>query len=98
VDDVSNTTLVPEVYFYYFSSLRRGRGKINLWLKATIDSLSRANQLELGSMGVREGKNWGAERNFSQFRIVPALPKKFSEETFQNCCRRGGGVVTKNSY
>ena len=30
-------------------SLRRGRGKINLWLKAAIDSSSRANQFELGS-------------------------------------------------
>jgi hypothetical protein len=35
----------------------------------------------------------GAERNlpFWLFRIVPALSKKFSGETFQNCCRRGGG-------
>jgi hypothetical protein len=27
----------------------------------------------------------------TQFRIVPALSKKFSGETFQNCCWRGGG-------
>jgi hypothetical protein len=40
-------TLVPEVYFYYFHC--EGRGKINLWLKAAIDSSSRANQFELGS-------------------------------------------------
>ena len=40
-------TLVPEVYFYYFHC--EGRGKISLWLKAAIDSSSRANQFELGS-------------------------------------------------
>jgi hypothetical protein len=34
----------------------------------------------------------GAERNFARlFRIVPELSKKISRETFQNCCRRGGG-------
>ena len=30
-------------------SLRRGEEKINVWLKAAIDSSSRANQFELGS-------------------------------------------------
>jgi hypothetical protein len=29
--------------------IAKGRGKINLWLKAAIDSSSRANQFELGS-------------------------------------------------
>jgi hypothetical protein len=28
----------------------KGRGKINLWLKAAIDSSSRANQFELGQI------------------------------------------------
>jgi hypothetical protein len=40
-------TLVPEVYFYYFHC--EGERKINLWLKAAIDSSSRANQFELRS-------------------------------------------------
>jgi hypothetical protein len=29
--------------------IAKGRGKINFWLKAAIDSSSRANQFELGS-------------------------------------------------
>ena len=29
--------------------IAKARGEINLWLKAAIDSLSRANQFELGS-------------------------------------------------
>jgi hypothetical protein len=29
--------------------IAKGRGKINLWLKAAIHSSSRANQFELGS-------------------------------------------------
>ena len=43
----------------------------------------------------------GAERNFPDFfGLCPRCQKKFSGETFQNCCRRGGGggVITKNSY
>jgi hypothetical protein len=40
-------TLVPEVYFYYFHC--EGERKTKPWLKAAIDSLSRANQFELGS-------------------------------------------------
>jgi hypothetical protein len=41
----------------------------------------------------------GAERNLPDFfRIVPELSKKISGETFQNCCRRGGEGIIKNSY
>jgi hypothetical protein len=35
--------------FIFIISIAKGRGKINLWLKAAIDSSSRANQFELGS-------------------------------------------------
>jgi hypothetical protein len=35
--------------FIFIIFIAKGRGKINLWLKAAIDSLSRANQFELGS-------------------------------------------------
>ena len=34
--------------FIFIIFIAKGRGKINLWLKAAIDS-SRANQFELGS-------------------------------------------------
>jgi hypothetical protein len=33
----------------------------------------------------------GGKKFARLFRIVPALSKKISGETFQNCCRRGGG-------
>ena len=37
-------------------------------------------------------KKLGGGKKFARlFRIVPELSKKFSGETFQNCCRRGGG-------
>ena len=35
--------------FIFIIFIAKGRGKINLWLKAAIDSSSRANQFELGS-------------------------------------------------
>jgi hypothetical protein len=35
--------------FIFIIFLAKGRGKINLWLKAAIDSSSRASQFELGS-------------------------------------------------
>jgi hypothetical protein len=35
--------------FIFILFIAKGRGKINLWLKAAIDSSSRANQFELGS-------------------------------------------------
>ena len=35
--------------FIFINFIAKGRGKINLWLKAAIDSSSRANQFELGS-------------------------------------------------
>ena len=42
-------------------------------------------------MGVREGKIRGAERNLPDFfGFCPSCQKKFSGETFQNCCRQGG--------
>ena len=42
----------------------------------------------------------GAERNLPDFfGLCPSCQKKFSGETFQNCCREGeGGVITENSY
>jgi hypothetical protein len=43
-------TLVPWFQrFIFIIFIAKGRGKINLWLKAAIDSSSRANQFELGS-------------------------------------------------
>jgi hypothetical protein len=41
------STLVPEVYFYYFHC--EEERKINLWLKAAIDSSSHTNQFELAN-------------------------------------------------
>ena len=35
--------------FIFIIFIAKGRGKINLWLKAAIDSSTRANQFELGS-------------------------------------------------
>ena len=35
--------------FIFIIFIAKGIGKINLWLKAAIDSSSRANQFELGS-------------------------------------------------
>jgi hypothetical protein len=35
--------------FIFIIFIAKGGGKINLWLKAAIDSSSRANQFELGS-------------------------------------------------
>ena len=35
--------------FIFIIFIAKGRGKINLWLKAAIDSSSRANQFKLGS-------------------------------------------------
>ena len=35
--------------FIFIIFIAKGRGKINLWLKAAIDSSSRTNQFELGS-------------------------------------------------
>jgi hypothetical protein len=35
--------------FIFIIFIAKGRGKINLWLKAAIGSSSRANQFELGS-------------------------------------------------
>ena len=35
--------------FVFIIFIAKGGGKINLWLKAAIDSSSRANQFELGS-------------------------------------------------
>jgi hypothetical protein len=35
--------------FIFIICIAKGRGNINLWLKAAIDSSSRANQFELGS-------------------------------------------------
>jgi hypothetical protein len=35
--------------FIFIIFVAKGRGKINLWLRAAIDSSSRANQFELGS-------------------------------------------------
>ena len=35
--------------FIFIIFIAKGRWKINLWLKAAIDSSSRANQFELGS-------------------------------------------------
>jgi hypothetical protein len=35
--------------FIFVIFIAKGRGKINLWLKAAIDSSSHANQFELGS-------------------------------------------------
>jgi hypothetical protein len=35
--------------FIFIIFIANGRGKLNLWLKAANDSLSRANQFELGS-------------------------------------------------
>ena len=52
-----NTKLIPYIYFglpwfqrfIFIIFIAKGRVKINLWLKAAIDSSSRANQFELGS-------------------------------------------------
>jgi hypothetical protein len=52
-----STLLNPHVHqslpwfqrFIFIIFIAKGRGKINLWLKAAIDSSSRANQFELGS-------------------------------------------------
>jgi hypothetical protein len=39
----------------------------------------------------KENNKGGGKKFARLFRIVPELSKKFSGETFQNCCRRGGG-------
>jgi hypothetical protein len=52
---MTNILLLKSVYvpwfqrFIFIIFIAKGRGKINLWLKAAIDSLSRANQFEYGS-------------------------------------------------
>ena len=51
-DFLTNQTLnrVPWFQrFIFIIFIAKGRGKINLWLKAAIDSSSSANQFELGS-------------------------------------------------
>ena len=49
-DSRSTVNCVPWFQrFTFIIFIAKGRGKINLWLKAAIDSSSRANQFELGS-------------------------------------------------
>jgi hypothetical protein len=49
-------------------------------------------------------RTYGKEKIRGRKEICPTfsdcaeLSKKFSAETFQNCCRRGGGIITKNFY
>jgi hypothetical protein len=54
-----------------------------LWLKSVPDFCTWAYGKE---------KMTGAERNLPDFfGLCPRCQKKFSVETFQNCCLRGGG-------
>ena len=48
--ELTNAKFLPWFQrFIFIIFIAKGRGKINLWLKAAIDSSSHANQFELGS-------------------------------------------------
>jgi hypothetical protein len=56
--------------FIFIIFIAKGGGKINLWLKAAIDSSSRANQFELGTVhylwrGVAPKRNVFRGKNFA---------------------------------
>ena len=50
-------------------------------------------------MGVREGKIRGGRKEICPtFSDCALVVKKFTGETFQNCCRRGGGGGGGSDY